>query len=73
MLLALVAAMLVQAPPAPHRVLIRDVTIVSLERKVPLQHRGSEGGQVTGSTIRLSRPRYARRLRVCLGAGRAAA
>jgi imidazolonepropionase-like amidohydrolase len=37
MLLALVAAMLVQAPPAPHRVLIRDVTIVSPERKAPLQ------------------------------------
>lgn len=35
--LALVAAMLLQAPPAPHRVLIRDVTIVSPERKAPLQ------------------------------------
>jgi imidazolonepropionase-like amidohydrolase len=38
MLLALVAAMLVQAPPAPHRVLIRDVTIVSPERQAPLRH-----------------------------------
>jgi imidazolonepropionase-like amidohydrolase len=38
MLLALAAAMLVQAPPEPHRVLIRDVTIVSPERKAPLQH-----------------------------------
>ena len=37
MLLALVAAMLVQAAPAPHRVLIRDVTIVSPERKDPLR------------------------------------
>jgi len=36
MLLALVAAMLVQAPPAPHRVLVRDVTIISPERKAPL-------------------------------------
>jgi imidazolonepropionase-like amidohydrolase len=38
MLLALVAAMLVQAPPAPRRILIRDVTIVSSERKAPLRH-----------------------------------
>ncbi|HEX3233877.1 MAG TPA: amidohydrolase family protein [Gemmatimonadales bacterium] len=38
MLLALVTAMLVQTPPLPHRVLIRDVTIVSPERKAPLQH-----------------------------------
>jgi imidazolonepropionase-like amidohydrolase len=38
MLLALAAAMLVQAPPAPHRTLIRDVTIVSPERTAPLQH-----------------------------------
>jgi len=37
MLLALVAAMLVQAAPPPHRVLIRDVTIVSPERKAPLR------------------------------------
>ena len=37
MLLALAAAMLVQAPPPPHRILIRDVTIVSPERKAPLQ------------------------------------
>ena len=29
--------MLVQAPPAPHRVLTRDVTIISPERKAPLQ------------------------------------
>ena len=35
MLLALLAALLVQAPP--HRVLIRDVTIVSPERKAPLR------------------------------------
>jgi imidazolonepropionase-like amidohydrolase len=38
MLLALVAAMLVQSPPVPHRVLVRDVTIISPERKAPLQH-----------------------------------
>ena len=38
MLLALVAAMLVQAAPPPPRVLIRDVTIVSPERKGPLRH-----------------------------------
>jgi hypothetical protein len=38
MLLVLAAAMLVQAPSPPHRVLIRDVTIVSPERKAPLQH-----------------------------------
>ena len=38
MLLTLIAALLVQAPPSPHRVLIRDVTIVSPERKAPLQH-----------------------------------
>jgi imidazolonepropionase-like amidohydrolase len=38
MLLTLVAALLVQAPPAPHRVLIRDVTIVSPERKTPLEN-----------------------------------
>ena len=37
MLLALLAALLVQAPPATHRVLIRDVTIVSPERTTPLQ------------------------------------
>jgi imidazolonepropionase-like amidohydrolase len=36
-LLSLVAALLVQAPPAPHRLLIQDVTIVSPERKAPLQ------------------------------------
>ena len=38
MLLPLLAALLVQAPPPPHRVLIRDVTIISPERKAPLQH-----------------------------------
>ena len=38
MLLALVAAVLVQVPPPPHRVLIRDVTIVSPERNAPLAH-----------------------------------
>jgi hypothetical protein len=38
MLLALVTALLVQAPSAPHRVLIRDVTIVSPERASPLPH-----------------------------------
>jgi imidazolonepropionase-like amidohydrolase len=38
MFLALLATLLVQAPPAPHRVLIQDVTIVSPERKTPLQH-----------------------------------
>jgi cytosine/adenosine deaminase-related metal-dependent hydrolase len=37
MLLPLLAALLVQAPPAPHRVLIRDVTVISPERKEPLQ------------------------------------
>jgi imidazolonepropionase-like amidohydrolase len=37
MLLALLA-MAVQAPPSPRRVLIRDVTIVSPERKTPLGH-----------------------------------
>jgi imidazolonepropionase-like amidohydrolase len=37
MLLALAAAMLVQAAPLPHRVLIRDVTIVSPERKSSLR------------------------------------
>jgi imidazolonepropionase-like amidohydrolase len=37
MLFALVTALLIQAP-APHRVLIRDVTIVSPERKAPLEH-----------------------------------
>lgn len=37
MLVALLAALLVQASPAPHRVLIRDVTIVSPERKAPLR------------------------------------
>jgi imidazolonepropionase-like amidohydrolase len=38
MLLVLAAVVLVQAPSPPHRVLIRDVTIVSPERKAPLQH-----------------------------------
>jgi imidazolonepropionase-like amidohydrolase len=38
MFLALLATLSVQAPPAPHRVLIQDVTIVSPERKTPLQH-----------------------------------
>ena len=38
MLLPLLAALLVQAPPPPHRVLIRDVTIISPERNAPLQH-----------------------------------
>jgi imidazolonepropionase-like amidohydrolase len=38
MLLPLLAALLIQAPPSPHRVLIRDVTIISPERKAPLQH-----------------------------------
>ena len=37
MLLPLLAALLVQAPPPPHRVLIQDVTIVSPERKAPLR------------------------------------
>jgi hypothetical protein len=37
MLLPLVVALLVRAPPAPHRILIRDVTIISPERKDPLQ------------------------------------
>ena len=31
------ATLSVQAPPAPHRVLIQDVTIISPERKTPLQ------------------------------------
>ena len=38
MTLLFLAALLVQAPPAAHRILIRDVTIVSPERKTPLQH-----------------------------------
>ena len=38
MFLALLASLSVQAPPASHRVLIQDVTIVSPERKTPLQH-----------------------------------
>ena len=38
MLLALLASLSVQAPPAPRRVLIQDVTIISSERKHPLQH-----------------------------------
>ena len=37
MLLALLA-MATQTPPSPQRVLIRDVTIVSPERKTPLRH-----------------------------------
>ena len=38
MLLALLATLLIQAPPPVHRVLIQDVTIVSPERKTPLHH-----------------------------------
>jgi imidazolonepropionase-like amidohydrolase len=38
MLLALLAATLLQAHPSPHRVLIRDVTIVSPERPSPVEH-----------------------------------
>ena len=37
MILALLA-MAVQAPPSPQRVLIRDVTVVSPERRTPLRH-----------------------------------
>jgi len=37
-LVVVAAAMLVQAPAVPSRVLIRDVTIVSPERKAPLRH-----------------------------------
>ncbi len=52
MLLALAAAMLVQAPPAPHRVLIRDVTIVSPERK-------TRCGRATSSWRTTGSPRWA--------------
>lgn len=38
MLLALLSILSIQSPPIPHRVLIRDVTIVSPERKAPLRH-----------------------------------